>query len=235
MNPGEVKPVSQLPSLDGERDISAEKRWHDELEEQVELAHKNGTPLSVLFIDVNHFKDVNDTLGHEAGDRVLHEIDCLNTELAESFRLNRSDEHPLRPIDSVLQSEAIAEDKYRNIGLRPSRIGGDEFGIICHTDEMGVEIIVARLRAMFEAHMEKSPHEFREIELGLSIGSNTLSEGMDASELLRGADEAMFEDKRKQLPSLKWLQKRSLKIGKYLVQKSGVRLRDLAKYEEIDV
>lgn len=44
------------------------------VEEEVMLAHRNKTPLSCLFIDLDHFNNINDTYGHQAGNIVLKEV-----------------------------------------------------------------------------------------------------------------------------------------------------------------
>ena len=78
-----VSPTSELDSLErlasadpltglanrrgGERDISAE----------ISRARRQTTPLSCLLLDIDHFKSVNDTSGHQAGDYVLREISEL--------------------------------------------------------------------------------------------------------------------------------------------------------------
>lgn len=51
------------------------RRFFDEIERREMQRHRRyGSPLSVVFVDVNHFKQLNDTLGHDTGDDVLKAI-----------------------------------------------------------------------------------------------------------------------------------------------------------------
>src|SRR5690606_30208671 len=56
--------------------------FEDALEREFDTATRHSWPLSVVFVDLDRFKEINDTFGHQAGDLVLQEVartlrDCL--------------------------------------------------------------------------------------------------------------------------------------------------------------
>ena len=54
------------------------RRYLDEtLERELARAKREGYPLSLVMIDIDHFKQLNDTYGHQAGDKVLRELAAL--------------------------------------------------------------------------------------------------------------------------------------------------------------
>ena len=80
----------------------------DRLGQSMERAKRQGRVSAVLFVDLDRFKLVNDSLGHEAGDRFLAAI---------ASRLERS----VRTVDTVARV---------NSEVTVARIGGDEFTIL---------------------------------------------------------------------------------------------------------
>lgn len=48
--------------------------FRDRLEQEVRKAHREGDEVGLLFIDLDHFKEVNDLLGHDAGDKLLYQV-----------------------------------------------------------------------------------------------------------------------------------------------------------------
>jgi diguanylate cyclase (GGDEF)-like protein len=88
-----------------------------QLEQELIRCNRYHRPLSVLMCDLDHFKAVNDTYGHLAGDEVLRS--CVTT-ITESLR---------RGIDWV------------------ARYGGEEFVIVLpETDQVGAQVLAERLR-----------------------------------------------------------------------------------------
>jgi diguanylate cyclase (GGDEF)-like protein len=136
------------------------------LERELERARRQGQTLAVALADLDHFKRVNDTLGHFAGDAVLRE--------AARRMLNS-----LRPYDAV------------------GRYGGEEFLIVLPDCDADAALGLAeRLRQCVT--QERIEVEEREIQITLSLGVAALTGQveLDAVELLRAADSALYEAKR---------------------------------------
>jgi diguanylate cyclase (GGDEF)-like protein/PAS domain S-box-containing protein len=49
------------------------RAWHEQLERELATAHRHGRPVAIALLDLDGFKDLNDRLGHQSGDRVLRE------------------------------------------------------------------------------------------------------------------------------------------------------------------
>jgi diguanylate cyclase (GGDEF)-like protein len=119
------------------------------------------TTASLLLLDLDGFKKVNDTLGHEAGDELLKHI---------AVRFSRQ-----IPRDAIL-----------------ARLGGDEFGVIVYgKPAVGMEIAQA-LRSCLSYPIHIADHS---VTVGVSIGLVTNN---GEPELMRRADEAMYEAKKGQ-------------------------------------
>ena len=66
--------LEQLANTDPLTGISNRRSILDKLEEELHRAERYTRPLSVLMVDIDHFKNVNDQYGHNAGDAVLIEF-----------------------------------------------------------------------------------------------------------------------------------------------------------------
>lgn len=79
--------AAQVDSLTGLNNRSALDRY---LERELELAHRHDHDLSLLIVDVDHFKNINDSLGHSAGDAVLRALaTCMQDTMRASDMLFR--------------------------------------------------------------------------------------------------------------------------------------------------
>lgn len=91
---------------------------------QYTISVRSGAPLAVAFIDLDHFKSVNDTFGHEAGDKVLIKmIETISSHLRHGDMLARwgGEEFILiMPDTTVVQAEAsLARLRRVGFGTRP--------------------------------------------------------------------------------------------------------------------
>ena len=145
------------------------------------LAHaKRGQrTLALLFVDLDDFKHINDTLGHAAGDQVLIEfsqrlLHCL-----------RADDYVGRPDPASEEGDSIA------------RLGGDEFTILLPDIEDAFRAATVAERVI-AATVPPFWYGDQELHIGASIGITLYpSDGVDAETLIKNADMAMYHAKAK--------------------------------------
>lgn len=137
----------------------------DRLEHGLRFAARERQPFAILIMDLDRFKEVNDTLGHSCGDELLKEA---------AARLKAT----LRASDTC------------------ARLGGDEFSILLpNTSVESAVVCVEKIREALDQPVSLSGVT---LQLRASIGVAVAPDhGNDADALIRHADVAMYDAKRK--------------------------------------
>lgn len=149
--------------------------FKDRLQHAISQADRNNKMLAVMFLDLDRFKLINDTMGHSAGDELLKII---------SQRL----------IDAVRKADSVA---INDSGLNTSvaRLGGDEFTILLEDIE-SVQSLLHIADRIIENVGLPMMLERQEVHVSTSIGIAIFPEdGKQADEILRHADTAMYHAK----------------------------------------
>ena len=106
--------IHKQVNIDSLTGLSNRRLFLDRLQRAIIKSHRAGQKLALMFLDLDHFKDVNDTLGHATGDRLLQEVtqrlkDCIRETdtLArpggDEFTLIMGELDDFRGIDRVAQ------------------------------------------------------------------------------------------------------------------------------------
>ncbi len=171
------KKITQLAMFDSLTGLPNRQSFLSRVARETRRAERNGSSFAVLFMDLDGFKNINDTLGHEAGDRALKWA-------ADRLR------EGVRPSDLVARQDqpALAD-------VEIARLGGDEFtalivDITCAED---AHVVARRILEMI-----RRPFTLlgREINLSTSIGIAVFRDDSDdALTLLKHADTAMYHAK----------------------------------------
>ncbi|WP_313954232.1 diguanylate cyclase [Accumulibacter sp.] len=116
------KAIREISLTDALTGVGNRRHLDENLAAEWQRARRYGQPLSLLIFDIDHFKRVNDTWGHEAGDRVLQEVGALlRTFLRDSDRASRLGGEEfvlLMPGSSLVQAEAAAERLRQAVAAR---------------------------------------------------------------------------------------------------------------------
>lgn len=168
--------IYELAFFDSLTHLPNRQSFLERLAQDIRVAQREKQKLAVLFMDLDGFKGVNDTMGHDAGDLILQ---------SAADRLRTS----IRPGDSASR---LAEDVAQ---VELARLGGDEFTAVIPgiTHEEDALRVANRIREQMRIPFVLDGSE---VVLTSSIGIAVFPhDGADAATLLKHADTAMYHAK----------------------------------------
>jgi diguanylate cyclase (GGDEF)-like protein len=137
----------------------------DRVEQMLARSRRSQTPVAALFVDLDNFKSINDTLGHGAGDELLRAVTArLNGVIRDADALGR-----LGGDEFVVVSEELS---------------------LAAGPELVAERLLDALKQPFKLGAEEETHLTVTASIGIAVGDHT-----SAEELLRNADIAMYRAK----------------------------------------
>jgi diguanylate cyclase (GGDEF)-like protein/PAS domain S-box-containing protein len=160
--------LRELSATDGLTLLANRRSFDETLERQWHHATRHGEPVSLIMIDIDHFKSYNDLYGHGGGDRCLQQV-----------------------------ATAIAAG-VRHEGALVARYGGEEFAVILpRTDAATAGEIAEGLRRRVEAlgiAHTGNPVSSR-ITISVGISTRTPPQTDDFIDLMHSADQALYRAK----------------------------------------
>jgi diguanylate cyclase (GGDEF)-like protein len=126
--------------IDGLTGLFTRRHFDIRIDDMFRLARRYATPFSLILIDIDRFKAINDEHGHRAGDRVLRETAALVTggirDCDSAFRYGGEEFAVLLPETSLRHAEMIAERLRRTV--RANQIELDGSSTVSVTVSLGV-------------------------------------------------------------------------------------------------
>ena len=150
--------------------------FKDRLQQSIAHAQRNDSMLAVLFLDLDRFKLINDSMGHDVGDKLLQ---VIADRLIEGTRRQDS-----IGINITFDTNSVA------------RLGGDEFTILLEkvSGQASITTVAKRLIDLSALPIHIDNHEiFTSASIGIALYPN---DGKEADTLLKNADTAMYHAKK---------------------------------------
>lgn len=164
-----MRRTSHIDTLTG---VNNRRFLEQRIGEEIDRSQRNGDPLSCLFLDIDHFKSINDTYGHQAGD------------------------HVLSTIAKMIKKQLRSNDVLARYG------GEEFVALLSTIDETKAQDIAERIRkSTKELEVRFSDQTINvTISIGLSAyqpsGEAKLSTSEVASQLIHSADDALYAAKQ---------------------------------------
>lgn len=162
--------MRELSLTDGLTGVANRRHFNDRLESEWRRCARANLPLSLIMIDIDHFKLYNDRYGHQAGDLCLQQVSAAMKRCAA------------RPQDLL------------------ARYGGEEFILLLPQEgPEGAEVVAQRIqdevRKLAVAHEASSTAHIVTVSMGLATAMPPL-ERQDANALIRSADAKLYQAKQ---------------------------------------
>lgn len=159
--------LEQSATTDALTALANRRAFEARLEQEIARAKRYHQPLSLLVLDLDHFKRINDTYGHAAGDEVLRRVASLVT------------------------------GSIRQVDLAARYGGEELAVIVPMTPLKGAQVAAERLRRLIaDAQIEIADQSgTTSISVTVSIGVATLCNGQGRDALFTSADQALYRAK----------------------------------------
>ncbi len=166
-------PLTSLPNR---------RSFNEQLSRILKRSQRHNSNAALLFIDLDNFKRINDSIGHGRGDRLLVEIaKRLTMELREDDAINYFSDQ-----------SAEGEEEIGTASTEIARLGGDEFTVVLSdvNDSVDIERVAKRiLNVLSEPIALQSHNPVVTPSIGIAIFPQ---DGRDPETLIRNADTAMY-------------------------------------------
>ena len=204
--------IRQLAHFDGLTGLANRRRFMEQLRKASERSLRGEHKMALLYMDLDQFKRVNDTLGHSAGDELLRSVAQT---LFEKVR-----------VTDVVGRPATAEDP------EISRLGGDEFAVLlteisARDDAL---LVAQRILAALPTPVNVDGHEISTTgSIGIAIHPD---DGEDVETLLKHADRALYHAKESGRNNCKFFSE-SLNAGSMKRLTMESRLRNAIENDDL--
>jgi len=143
------------------------RHFQDQLEYEIKRSARHEHNLSLLLLDIDFFKKINDTHGHPTGDYVLKDIAALMSGL-------------------VRNCDVVARYGGEEFGI-----------ILPETNSIGAKVLAQRVRRGIEQHSFRYKKLEISVTVSIGLASNDMTEEpMDRTELISRSDQALYKAKR---------------------------------------
>lgn len=158
--------LEALATTDPLTGLANRRKLDQTLEQEWRRAQRSGKPLSLIMFDIDHFKNFNDTYGHQDGDEALKRV-----------------------------ARTIQQFMHRSTDLA-ARYGGEEFAVVLSdTDASGAYNLAQSIRQAVE-QLEPLTPSHRRLTTSMGVSTCQVKPGDQLAGLINSADQALYQAKK---------------------------------------